>query len=91
MCEINITDKMNLKMKVVTKPNEIKTILVYYDPLKKGKINCDVKITIGDNPYEYFTVRRPLFKLITYFDSTTIRGFFFVLRFSVKQKLLWKM
>lgn len=43
-------------MIITLKPEEIATINVNYNPLKKGKISCDVKLTIVDNPYEYFTV-----------------------------------
>ncbi|XP_062524258.1 hydrocephalus-inducing protein homolog isoform X2 [Bombyx mori] len=49
-------DKSNLTMIITLKPEEIATINVNYNPLKKGKISCDVKLTIVDNPYEYFTV-----------------------------------
>lgn len=43
-------------MKVMLQPLEIATIIVHYNPIKKGKTSCDVKLTIIENPYEYFTV-----------------------------------
>ncbi|KAL4712872.1 hypothetical protein ACJJTC_011942, partial [Scirpophaga incertulas] len=49
-------DNYNNDMKVVLQPNEEVSILVYFNPFRKGKINCDVKITIVDNPYENYTV-----------------------------------
>ncbi|CAH2104285.1 unnamed protein product [Euphydryas editha] len=49
-------DDMNTTMKVILKPNEIATLYVHYNPVKKGRTSCDVKFTIFENPYEYFTV-----------------------------------
>ncbi|KAJ0181982.1 hypothetical protein K1T71_002704 [Dendrolimus kikuchii] len=49
-------DEMNEIMKIVLNPNEIATINVHYNPKRKGKLSCDVQLTIIDNPYEYFTV-----------------------------------
>lgn len=43
-------------MKVIVKPNETATLMAYYNPIRKGRISCEIKLTIVDNPYEYFTV-----------------------------------
>lgn len=47
-------------MKVVLKPNETAKLYVHYNPSKKGRTSCDVKFTIFENPYEYFTVNTNL-------------------------------
>lgn len=47
---------MNVILKIMLKPEETATIKVYYNPKRKGKLNCDIKLTISDNPYECFTV-----------------------------------
>lgn len=52
-----LTDFLNGTMKLILKPDEIATINVHYNPLKKGRISCDVKLSIDDNPYEYFIVK----------------------------------
>lgn len=49
-------DDINLRMKVVLRPAVLAVLYIYYNPISKGKISCDVKITIEENPYEYFTV-----------------------------------
>ncbi|CAG9566725.1 unnamed protein product [Danaus chrysippus] len=49
-------DDMNIVMKLMLKPNEIATLYVYYNPIRRGRISCDVKLTIVENPYEHFTV-----------------------------------
>nr|XP_021191308.2 hydrocephalus-inducing protein homolog [Helicoverpa armigera] len=49
-------DDINLRMKVVLRPAVLAVLYIYYNPITKGKISCDVKITIEENPYEYFTV-----------------------------------
>lgn len=38
------------------KPNELATIIVHYNPINRGKTNCDVMLRILENPFEYFTV-----------------------------------
>lgn len=52
----NISDEMNLSMKLALKPEEITQLYIHYNPLKRGRVTCDIKITIFENPYEYFTV-----------------------------------
>lgn len=47
---------MNLTMKVVLRPEEIITVNIYYNPIRKGRTSCDVKLSIEENPYEYYTV-----------------------------------
>ncbi|CAH0726119.1 unnamed protein product, partial [Brenthis ino] len=49
-------DEMNLCMKLLLKPEEIAHLYIHFNPIKKGRTSCDVKITIFENPYEYFTV-----------------------------------
>ncbi|XP_026727025.1 hydrocephalus-inducing protein-like isoform X2 [Trichoplusia ni] len=49
-------DEMNLTMKVVLRPEEIITVNIYYNPIRKGRTSCDVKLSIEENPYEYYTV-----------------------------------
>ncbi|RVE54180.1 hypothetical protein evm_001303 [Chilo suppressalis] len=49
-------DKINLKMKLIIIPNETITLIVNYNPIRKGRASCDVMITIVDNPYEYYTI-----------------------------------
>lgn len=51
---------MNTTMKVVLKPDETATLYVHYNPSKKGRTSCDIKFTIFENPYEYFTVNKHL-------------------------------
>ncbi|XP_064076651.1 hydrocephalus-inducing protein-like [Vanessa tameamea] len=49
-------DISNLIMNVLLKPNEIVTLIVHYNPINSGRTSCDVKLTIFENPYEYFTI-----------------------------------
>ncbi|XP_059060604.1 hydrocephalus-inducing protein homolog [Achroia grisella] len=46
----------NTTITVVIDPKEIATLNVHYNPIKKGRTSCDIKLTIIENPYEYFTV-----------------------------------
>lgn len=52
----NVVDIENISMSVIINPGEMATIIVHYNPIQKGKISCEVKLTILENPYEYFTV-----------------------------------
>ncbi|XP_052747107.1 hydrocephalus-inducing protein-like [Bicyclus anynana] len=42
--------------KITVKPGEIDTIYVNYNPIRRGRTSCDIKLTISKNPYEQFAV-----------------------------------
>lgn len=43
-------------MKVMLRPAQVTTLNAYFNPITKGKTDCDIRITIEENPYEYFMV-----------------------------------
>ncbi|KAJ2953758.1 hypothetical protein O0L34_g1383 [Tuta absoluta] len=43
-------------LEITLLPNQIAALKVFFSPLIKGRTNCDIKITIIDNPYEFYTV-----------------------------------
>ncbi|KAH9638664.1 hypothetical protein HF086_013936 [Spodoptera exigua] len=49
-------EEINLKMKVTLRPAQKTTLNAYFSPIAKGKTCCEIRITIEENPYEYFTV-----------------------------------
>ncbi|CAH2231773.1 jg7185 [Pararge aegeria aegeria] len=51
----NSSDKVK-SLKNIVKPGEIATIYVKYNPIRRGRTSCDVKLTISKNPYEFFAV-----------------------------------
>lgn len=59
-------DSIKTNIKVILKPEEIAGLNIAYNPLKKGRTSCDVKIDILDNPYEYFTVSLYLMMCLFY-------------------------
>lgn len=52
-----ISDNPCVSAKVIVNPGVICKFNVFFDPIKKGRAHCDVKIIVENNPYEYFTVR----------------------------------
>lgn len=55
-----ITDELNTTMKMRLKPEQIGKVTVHYNPFRKGKTSCEIRLTIVDNPYEYFTVAKSI-------------------------------
>ncbi|KAG7311357.1 hypothetical protein JYU34_002397 [Plutella xylostella] len=49
-------DDVNYEYILKLLPAEAAKIIVHYNPLRKGKSNSEVKISIADNPYENYTV-----------------------------------
>ncbi|CAB3230804.1 unnamed protein product [Arctia plantaginis] len=49
-------DDLNVSLKILLKPDEIATLNINYNPIHKGIETCNVKLTIIENPYEYFEV-----------------------------------
>lgn len=52
----NDEEELNITLKVVLNPAELGSVNINYNPINKGRNSCDVRFTIVDNPYEYFTV-----------------------------------
>ncbi|CAG4998369.1 unnamed protein product [Parnassius apollo] len=49
-------DNVNITLKVTMKPSELVTLTVHYSPLEKGKTNCEIKLTVVNNPFENYTI-----------------------------------
>ncbi|XP_038212242.1 hydrocephalus-inducing protein-like [Zerene cesonia] len=49
-------DYINDSMRLILRPKELATLNVHYNPIRRGRISCDVKLTIFENPYEFFVV-----------------------------------
>ncbi|XP_063358792.1 hydrocephalus-inducing protein homolog [Cydia amplana] len=57
MSENNVIKGRNdMRIKLRLNPAELAGVVVHYNPVKKGRTNCEIQLTIVDNPYEYFTV-----------------------------------
>ncbi|CAF4756984.1 unnamed protein product [Pieris macdunnoughi] len=49
-------DMMASSLTLTLCPKEVCTIHIHFNPIRKGRVSCDVKLTIFENPYEFFVV-----------------------------------
>ncbi|XP_045487724.1 hydrocephalus-inducing protein-like [Pieris rapae] len=49
-------DEMASSLTLTLCPKEVCTINIHFNPIRKGRVSCDVKLTIFENPYEFFVV-----------------------------------
>ncbi|CAH1644802.1 unnamed protein product [Spodoptera littoralis] len=54
MVTSGVKEEINLRMKVMLRPAQKTTLNAYFNPITKGKTSCEIRITIEENPYEYF-------------------------------------
>lgn len=57
-------------MKLVVKPGEIPTIHVNFNPIRRGRTSCDIKLSILNNPYEYFAVTDKFILIMAMLDTS---------------------